>query len=129
MFKNTSYKILLPVIVFFFFTLTSCEWKEYDPDTVGIENVSFSNDIMPIFNQSCNTVGCHSENGVAPDLTPANAYEDLINENMIDVANPENSELYIRMTDVTNPMPLTGILSPRKTTTVLVWIREGAQDN
>ena len=129
MFIRKSFKILIPVIVILSFSITSCEWKEYDPDTVGIENVSFSQDIIPIFNQSCNAVGCHSENGVPPDLTPENAYQDLINTNMIDVANPERSELYIRMTDVTNPMPLSGILSPRKTTTVLVWIQEGAQDN
>lgn len=129
MLKIKSIKILVTLGFIVSFGLSSCEWKEYDPEADGIENVSFTNDIMPIFNQSCNTIGCHSENGIAPDLSPANAFQDLRDKNMIDLTTPENSELYIRMTDIKSPMPLDGILSGQKTKTVLVWIQEGAQNN
>ncbi len=109
--------------------LTSCEWKEYDVNVDNIENVSFSQDILPIFNQSCNTIGCHSNAGVAPDLSPENAFQDLRNKNMIDLDNPINSILYKRMIDVQKPMPVTGLLSEKIQKTILVWIEEGAKDN
>ena len=125
--KSITFLIVMSFISFLF--ITSCEWEKYNPDLIEVENVSFSKDIIPIFNQSCNTIGCHSENGVAPDLSPVNAYQNLKDKNMIDLASPENSELYIRMTDVKNPMPLSGILSGKTVKTILVWIEEGAQNN
>ena len=47
---------------------------------------------------------------------------------MIDRANPENSELYIRMIDVAKPMPMSGVL-PYESSVVLSWITDGAEDN
>ena len=56
--------------------------------TVIPEVVSFSADIQPIFNEGCNNAGCHATGGIAPDLTPANAYADLFAKNLIDLVNP-----------------------------------------
>ncbi|KAA3634941.1 MAG: hypothetical protein DWQ02_10555 [Bacteroidetes bacterium] len=121
------------VLVLFFFGLSffffSCEWEEYEVSDIEISEVSFSEDVMPIFNQSCNSIGCHNDTGIPPDLSPANAYQDLFDTNMIDLNNPAQSELYVRMIDVQSPMPLDGILSETLTRTVLVWIEEGALDN
>lgn len=122
-------KILFSIGFLLSISLVSCEWNQYESDVVGIENINFSNDIMPIFNQNCNSIGCHNNGGVAPDLSPENAYQDLIDKNLIDLNSPPNSELYVRMTNVQAPMPISGVLSDKVLQTVLVWIEEGAQNN
>ncbi len=107
-------------------TLLSCQNKKItNPVPV---NVSFSKDIMPIFNQSCNTAGCHAPGYTAPDLTSSNAYADLLKDNLVDTQTPENSTLYKRMVDNTQPMPPAGVLT-YASSVVLVWIQEGAKDN
>lgn len=58
------------------------------------DQVSFNNDIIPIFNKDCNTSGCHNTGGQKPDLSPSRAYLSLTNGNYIDKENPENSEIY-----------------------------------
>ena len=117
--------ILLTISVGFF----SCEYEQVEPITELPTDVSFQTDLIPIFNQSCNTAGCHNAGGIAPDLSEGNAYTVLVNGNMLDMNNAENSILYKRMIDVQKPMPLSGILSKSQTNKVLVWIREGALNN
>ena len=107
----------------------SCEYEEIEPVTELPEDVSFQTDLIPIFNQSCNSVGCHNAGGIAPDLSEGNAYSDLTTGDMLDMTYAENSTLYKRMIDVQSPMPLSGILSKSQTNKVLVWIKEGALNN
>lgn len=87
--------------------------------------VSFVSDIIPIFNKSCNTIGCHSAGGKAPDLTSANAYNSLINGGYINTNEPVASELYLEMTD---NMPPSGI-NKDYNALVLAWIKQGALNN
>ena len=70
--------------------LTSCEWKQIEPIDVLPENVSFSNDVIPIFTQSCNSVGCHNSGGISPDLSEENAFNVLTTGNMLNIDNPAN---------------------------------------
>lgn len=91
--------------------------------------VSFVNDIIPIFNKSCNNSGCHSAGAKAPDLTVANAFTSLSAGNYINPTNPQSSELYLWMTGKKGtPMPLSG---PDKdyNALVLAWIKQGALNN
>lgn len=91
--------------------------------------VTFSNDIVPVFNSSCNGSGCHSAGGTAPDLTAANALLSLTSGNYLNTAEPDKSELYQWMTGKrTLPMPLSG---PNKdyNALILAWIKQGAQNN
>ncbi len=91
--------------------------------------VSFSMEVVPIFNESCNSGTCHSAGGIAPDLTAANAYDALWDGNYIDTIAPEQSELLQWMLGNRRlPMPLSG---PNATynETVLNWIAQGAQNN
>lgn len=110
--------------------LSSCYYDEVLPVNGEIpDNVSFSGDIIPIFDASCNAVGCHSTDGVSPDLTAENAYSDLFNENLITTSNPEGSELYQWMVgNRALSMPVSGS-NPRYNTLVLAWIQQGALDN
>ena len=78
----------------------SCQYEwldpvDYVPPPPG-DTTFFSLEVVPIFTENCTS--CHSTGGIPPDLTPANAYADLFAENLIDVAIPENSKLYIKMT-------------------------------
>jgi hypothetical protein len=91
--------------------------------------VSFAADIIPIFNASCNTSGCHNTGGKAPDLTPNNAYRSLTNGNYVNTSKPEQSELYLWMTGKKGtPMPVSGI-NKDYNSLVLAWIKQGAQNN
>ncbi|VAW28759.1 hypothetical protein MNBD_BACTEROID07-809 [hydrothermal vent metagenome] len=120
------YKLKGIIILAILATLLSCQNKKIlSPVPV---NVSFNRDIMPVFNQSCNTVGCHAPGYTAPDLTSPNAYADLFKDNLVDTQAPEKSVLYARMVDNVQPMPPAGVLT-YEASLVLVWIQEGAKDN
>ena len=94
-------------------SLFSCEYEELEAPSGLPENISFQNDIMPLFNQSCNAIGCHNNGGFSPDLSEDNAYTVLSDGDMLDLINPEKSTLYTRMIDTQSPMPMVGILSER----------------
>ena len=99
-----------------------------DTENPSVGTMSFKNDIMPIFNASCNISGCHNGQ-VAPNLLPDKAYNSLINGNYINTSNPQASELYQWMKgNRSQPMPLSG---PNKTYNdkVLAWITQGALNN
>lgn len=91
--------------------------------------VSFASDIVPIFNSSCNTSGCHSAGSKSPDLTIANAYNSLIGGNFVNKDDPQSSLLYQWMTGKkSTPMPVGGI-NKDFNALVLAWIKQGAQNN
>jgi hypothetical protein len=121
--------ILVSISVFF---LAGC----YKNRTVYLDTgeeitrpVSFGADIIPIFNASCNTSGCHSTGGRRPDLSPSNAFTSLQNGNYVNTDAPENSEIYLWMTGKkTIPMPPSGI-NRDNNALVLAWIKQGAQNN
>lgn len=123
--------------IFFIFTLIvvsgimSCSYDQHLPEEepVVTDSVYFADDILPIFNMSCNTSGCHNSGGVAPDLSPGNAYNSLIEGGYIDTQNPDNSELlqWMRGNRKLN-MPLEGP-DPEYNSLVLAWITQGALNN
>lgn len=106
----------------------------YFDKTVLIEEeetreISFAQDITPLFNASCNFSGCHNTGGTKPDLSDGKAYNALISGNYINVDAPEDSELYQWLTNKrSTPMPLSGP-DPNINATVLAWIKQGARDN
>lgn len=115
-----------------FFSLSGC----YKDETVIIKteeeitrDVSFANDIIPIFNSSCNSSGCHNSGGKAPELIGSKAYNSLINGGYINTGLPESSELYLWMNgEKGTPMPTSGINSDYNAL-VLAWIKQGALNN
>ncbi|HMT73060.1 MAG TPA: hypothetical protein PKA77_03265 [Chitinophagaceae bacterium] len=91
--------------------------------------VSFTNDIIPIFNKSCNGSGCHSTGGISPDLSAANAFLSLSGGGYFNTTNPQNSDLYLWMTGKKGtPMPLSGS-DKDYNALVLAWIKQGALNN
>lgn len=91
--------------------------------------VTFSQDIIPIFNKSCNLSGCHSAGGQVPNLTSPAAYNALIIGNYVDKASPENSYIYLKMTGKKGPvMPPSG-MNKDYNALMLAWIQQGALNN
>ena len=98
-----------------------------DPNKI----VSFSNDLIPLFAANCAKSGCHVTGSQTPDLTAANAYDQLTGLGYVptDKTGAETCKLYVRMTSFSNPMPKSGILPAAQSNLVLSWIRQGAQNN
>ena len=91
--------------------------------------VSFTGDIMPIFNNSCNTSGCHSAGGKSPELTTASAFNSLSAGSYFNTGDPVNSQLYLWMSGKKgNPMPLSGV-NKDYNVLILAWIKQGAKNN
>ena len=90
--------------------------------------VSFSGDLIPLFNKDCNMSGCHDATpSHAPSLVPDQAYNALINGGFVNTAVPTESTIYV----VTKggAMPPTGALPASDTQKILDWIRNGAPNN
>ena len=99
-------------------------------DTTEITRpVTFSTDIIPIFNKSCSVSGCHSNGGQVPDLSASKAYNSLIVGNYIDKTTPENSTIYKKMTGKKGTvMPVSG-MNKDYNALILAWIKQGAKNN
>ncbi len=133
--KNYKHKPIHKVITYIFLVLLAVMLNACYNDmnvptpTVITQEVSFSQDMIPIFNAKCSTVACHNANGVHPNLTEANAYNSLVNGGFINTQDPENSELYQWMKgNRAVSMPPSGI-SNTDNALVLAWIKQGALNN
>lgn len=91
--------------------------------------VSYTNDIIPIFNTSCAVIGCHTIGGIKPDLSAANAFNSLNVGNYFNTTAAESSTIYLWMTGKKGiPMPTTGI-NKEYNALVLAWVKQGAKNN
>lgn len=122
---------LILLLIISISTFTSCEYEFIEPEKVVIdippEGISFSDDIIPIFNSSCNNSGCHAAGFSILDLSPANAYNQLFAKGLLNTDVPDQSELYLKLTDTR------GTHKDRSTPTeqalILEWIVGGAKNN
>jgi hypothetical protein len=106
--------------------LTSCEYEWIQPEKKPIpESVSFAADIMPIFNNGCNTNVCHGAGSTPPDLSEGNAYSSLMDGAYVDTITPEASLLYNSM----NSGSMEQYTNPGDADIVLAWIQQGAKNN
>jgi hypothetical protein len=70
--------------------------------------------------------GCHNQGGFDPDLSPSNAYQSIMSNNLVNVSNPESSELFISI------MPggsMASFSTTEENAMVLAWIKQGALNN
>jgi hypothetical protein len=114
--------------------LTSC----YKVTTLTANNeqeittpVSLASDLLPLFGQNCSLSGCHNTGGIKPDLSADKAYNSIVNGNYVDLATPENSEIYLWLTGKkAASMPIGAANNPSNINQyVLAWIKQGAQNN
>ena len=123
--------INISVLLLMLGMIEACRKDYYEPPPVlnlAIP-VSFKKDILPIFEANCYGSGCHNK-GIAPDLTAANAYDQLTMLGYVDTTNAEGCTLYLRITATSkSKMPPNGNMSGETTNKILAWIKQGAQNN
>lgn len=123
--KKYFQKILVANLILMSF---SCYYDEVLDIQVPLpENVSFQNDIQPLFDQSC--VTCHDAN-LAPDLRDINSYNSLLNGYVVP-GDADESILYMSLINSNGValMPPEGQWPDSRINLVLSWINEGALDN
>ena len=130
-------KIHLSLIVLVSLVFFNCS-KDKGPvdDNQQVENVSFTNDVQPIFDQSCTS--CHPSSGNL-DLTSANSYTQLVDVDAsgysgkrVIAGDADNSILFKKIDGsgaYGSNMPLGGSLSSGQIATIKQWIEEGAKNN
>ena len=130
MINKPKYTIRITVALLFgLFLFNACESVYIEPIVVEIpdDGVSFSEDLVPIFNNSCNFSGCHVSGHPILDLSPANAYTDIFAKGTVDLDNPEQSSLYSKLVETGGTHANRSSITEQQL--ILAWIREGAKDN
>ncbi|MEA3479646.1 MAG: hypothetical protein U9R60_15790 [Bacteroidota bacterium] len=120
---------IIRVIMLFLFTaflMQSCEYEWIVPDDPEMPDViSYSNNIQPIFDRSCNTSGCHSSGGPSPNLSTEVSYNELLGDGYVNVDDPESSTLYTSVRFGS----MKAYAQPGDAAYILKWIEQGAQNN
>ena len=110
--------------------LASCYKDIITPDLPEDPNappqqVSFKNELAPIFNANCTDVGCHVSGGHHPYMTSDVSYQEIENGGFVNTTFPKQSILYQEIYgEMGEHIPS---LSDRQK--VYDWIRNGAPNN
>lgn len=129
---KTNRILQIAFLVFALVTFASCEYDfiklEYVPPPNPEDTISFSQEVVPIF-ESNSCTNCHKPGGFGGlDLTAANAYNSIISQGLVNTADPASSKIY------TYPNPTTGThnakyASEAEAQLILQWIEQGALNN
>ncbi len=123
--RQIAGKLLIAIIVMGM-GMASCTYhtNDFDPSEAP-DNVSFSDDIISIFDASCNSAGCHNQGGIPPNLTEDAAYVSLFAGSYVEPGNSEGSVLYQSIDGGT----MTGYATDLERSYIKKWIDEGALNN
>ncbi|MDH5398502.1 MAG: hypothetical protein OEX02_10165 [Cyclobacteriaceae bacterium] len=116
----------LAALMFFVTFLTGCVYETITPAVVEVpDEVSFTLDVQPIFNESCNTSGCHNSGGTPPDLSEGSAYTSLTFYGYLDKDSAELSQVYEKI----NTGSMKKYANDQDRAIILAWIKQGALEN
>jgi hypothetical protein len=134
--KKHTFPILLSLIMVL--TLISCSDNSGNDIMGPVEDVSFVNEIQPIFNGSCGGAGCHV--GSTQSGVNLSSYDQVMSSTgqqygreIVEPGSPDESPVVDKIEP--NPqfgqrMPFgRGPLNSRQIEQIRVWIEEGALDN
>jgi hypothetical protein len=109
---------------FFLLFLAACEKVVFEPVVIPNEDVSYLNDIQPIFTEKC--VSCHPPTKDL-DLRDSYSYDELVPDfvTVSDSADPRGSVLYKKITG-TSHNPKTTDIEKQK---IEKWISQGVPNN
>ncbi len=120
----------LPLVVIFLFLalmMTKCVYNDVPEVIIELpDTVSFSLDIIPIFDADCNSAGCHNEGGIRPDLSPGNAWDAIQSGDYLDLTDPAASPFVIKMEEGGS---MAQYSNPQDVALITQWIAEGAKNN
>lgn len=122
-------KIFL-VVIMLVNLITGCYYDVVKPADTSAppQFVSFSGDLQPIFDQSCNKSGCHDGIAHDPDLRAGTSYNALMSGGFVNTIIPTESVLYQEVKSGSMPLG-SAPLSVDDTQKILDWIRNGAPNN
>ena len=109
---------------------TSCYKDIIKPDLADDpegtpKQVSFKNELAPLFNASCALAGCHVSGAHKPYLTTDISYQQIVNGGFVNLALPKESILYKNIYgEMAEHIP-----SKSDKQKVYDWIRNGAPNN
>lgn len=107
--------------------LNACYWDNPpEPIPIDPQMVSFKTHIIPIFNESCNSAGCHDDSH-DPDLREDMAWRSLNSGGYVNTTFPEQSEIYRSVAN--GGMPPVGSLSDIEIELILAWVKKGGYND
>ena len=119
--------ILGAVGLFTLISLSQCTFDQIPPGPVEVpDSVSFSLDVLPIFDANCNSSGCHNSGGIPPDLSPDGAWISLVYFDYVDTAAPDQSLL---MKKISSGGSMEKFATDQDRAVILKWIETGAANN
>jgi hypothetical protein len=119
---NTSLLMVLLTVL-----ISSCYYRENEvlrPEPPP-EDISYSEDIQPIWDARCNSATCHGGRW-APNLLASVSYNELIGGGYVDEQNPAGSIIYEVCVSGGSMVQYTEVGDAEK---ILKWIEDGAQNN
>ena len=120
---------IIATILFGIVVMVSCKQK----GQVTIAIVSFSKDIIPVFQVSCAlNASCHLGANNANhkvNLDSSLAYNTILNKHLVIVNKPTASLLYVQVVTGIMPKAPYGKLSDAQLILILNWISQGAKNN
>lgn len=120
----------LIVLIGILSVFTACQYEFIEEPTLPPVDteVSFTNDIVPIFVTDNNCTACHTTGKTAPDLSAANAYQSLVSGGLVVSNDPEASLIYTFVQpDASTHRWKT--YSTYEAGLIYAWINQGANDN
>ncbi len=124
-FKRLSY---LSVLVAFMITplillVNSCKHEGISADQMP--QVCFTEEVLPIFQNSCGTTGCHDSKSAESGYTFTD-YASIMKS--ITPGDADKSEAYKAITSTFQLMPPDNALPASKRTIIRLWIEQGAKE-
>ena len=122
--KKTFRISLLVLASFAFLALLQIRCRHDGLNVATLDKVCFQRDVLPIFQNSCGTAGCH--NGKGEGGVTLTDYASIMKA--IDAGNPYKSKAYLAITGkgFAEMMPPSGALSQKERILIRVWIEQGA---
>jgi len=121
-----KYLVILILILGIVAMFPSCYYEEIEFDEAILpDSVSFTTDVIPIFEAGCNASVCHG-GGKDPDLRPENAYNSLMNGGFVNTSDPVSSIIY---QSVAPGGSMVSYSKQGDANMILAWIEQGAKNN
>jgi len=113
-------------IIYFFFVIVISSCSHESKITDNTPEISFSKEVLPIFQTGCAISGCHDEQTAKEDEIYTN-YQNI--SSSVEPGNPENSKVYKAITNYFETMPPEKPLSSEDRAKIRLWILQGAKNN
>jgi hypothetical protein len=101
----------------------SCQHEGIPADQ--LEEICFTEQVLPIFQNSCGTSGCHDSKSAENDYVYTD-YASIMKS--ITAGNADKSKAYEAMTSTLEIMPPDNPLPQEKRTLIRIWIEQGAKE-